>query len=176
VADFVAFLRGINLGNRNVKKAALVRAFEDIGGEDVATFIASGNVVFRSAKGRDDVEQAIEDHLAEVLGYRVDTFVRTRREVARIAATDPFPASKLAGTLQVGFLKRPLAAATRKAVAELSGDRDELLVKGRELYWLTAGGISESAVNGRVLHQRVTTATTRNMNTIRRLAEKYPAA
>ena len=109
----MAFLRGINLGNRNVEKGTLVAAFEDIGCEDVATFIASGNVIFSSPKKREELEGVIEDHLAEVLGYDVEAFVRTHREVARIATATPFPDSDLDGTLQVGFLKRPLPAGTR---------------------------------------------------------------
>jgi uncharacterized protein (DUF1697 family) len=171
----MAFLRGINLGNRNVKKATLVAAFEDIGCADVATFIASGNVIFSSPEKRDVLEAMIEVHLAEVLGYDVDAFVRTHREVAKIAAAAPFPDSDLGGTLQVGFLKRPLPAGTRKKIAALSGDRDVLTVQGRELYWLTAGGVSETAVDAKALGRLVETMTARNMNTIRRLAEKYPA-
>ena len=171
----MAFLRGINLGNRNVEKGTLVAAFEDIGCEDVATFIASGNVIFSSPKKREELEGVIEDHLAEVLGYDVEAFVRTHREVARIATATPFPDSDLDGTLQVGFLKRPLPAGTRTKIAALSGDRDELVVQGRELYWLTAGGVSETAVDAKALGRLVETMTARNMNTIRRLAEKYPA-
>jgi uncharacterized protein (DUF1697 family) len=171
----IAFLRGINLGNRNVEKSTLVAAFEDIGCEDVATFIASGNVVFSSPRKREDLERSIEEHLEEVLGYDVDAFVRTRREVARIATAAPFPDADLDGTLQVGFLKRPLPARTREKIAALSGDRDEFVVKGRELYWLTAGGVSETAVDAKALGRLVVTMTARNVNTIRRLAEKYPA-
>jgi uncharacterized protein (DUF1697 family) len=174
VADYMAFLRGINLGNRNVKGPTLVRAFEDLGYEDVATFIASGNVVFRTSAAKANLERAIEDHLADVLGYDVDTFIRTHREVARIAAADPFPTSLLGGTLQVGFLKRSLAAGSKKQVAALSGERDELVVKGREIYWLTAGGVSEADVKPQSVDRIAGTTTRRNMKTITRLAEKYP--
>jgi uncharacterized protein (DUF1697 family) len=172
----MAFLRAINVGGHTVKKATLVEAFEEVGCEDVSTFIASGNVVFRSSEARDPLEAAIEAHLGERLGYDVDTFVRTHTEVRRIAAADPFPSSDLGGTLQVLFLKRPLPAGARKEVAALRTERDVLEAKGREIYWLTAGGISESAVDAKALGRVVGATTARNMNTIRRLAEKHPGS
>ena len=46
---YVAFLRGINLGKRRVVMTDLKRAFEDAKFQNVATFIASGNVLFDSA-------------------------------------------------------------------------------------------------------------------------------
>ena len=48
---YVAFLRGMNLGNRRIKNEALRRHFEAMGFEEVATFRASGNVVFADPGG-----------------------------------------------------------------------------------------------------------------------------
>lgn len=49
---FVALVRGINVGGKNkVKMEELRAACEQAGLDDVATFIQSGNVVFRSSKG-----------------------------------------------------------------------------------------------------------------------------
>ena len=47
---YVAFLRGMNLGKRRIKSSELVAHFEAMGLEDVATFRASGNVVFVASK------------------------------------------------------------------------------------------------------------------------------
>ena len=175
MAAYVAFLRGINLGKRNVKGPQLVAAFEAIGCEGVATFIASGNVVFRSSLRRSGIEAAVEKGLREQLGYDVDTFIRTRADVAAVAEAEPFPRSKLEGTLQVLFLREKLTAARKKEVLALAGDRDELAVDGRELYWLTAGKISESPLDGRALGKLLQTSTARNLNTVQRLAAKYPS-
>ena len=49
---YVAFLRGMNLGkNRRIKNPELLAEFERLGFEDVATFRASGNVVFGADGG-----------------------------------------------------------------------------------------------------------------------------
>lgn len=96
---YVAFLRGINLGNRRLKMDALRRHFEALDAvEDPSTYLASGNVIFDvSAPSREEagpeepqeleaqrrLEEGIEAHLRGTLGYEVDTFVR------RLAALDP---------------------------------------------------------------------------------------
>jgi uncharacterized protein (DUF1697 family) len=85
VAAYVAFLRGINLGNRRVKMAELARLFEEMNFGAVSTFIASGNVLFESdSVDHVALERQIEGHLESALGYSVDTFVRTRDEVAAV--------------------------------------------------------------------------------------------
>ena len=64
---FVALLRGVNVGGRNlIKMAALKACLEDSGFDRVETFIQSGNVVFRTAqnsvgKVATQIEEAIED-------------------------------------------------------------------------------------------------------------------
>ncbi|MCY4370166.1 MAG: DUF1697 domain-containing protein, partial [bacterium] len=49
-AGYVALLRGINVGGRNIVRMADLRvAFEDAGYAAVGTYIQSGNVLFESA-------------------------------------------------------------------------------------------------------------------------------
>jgi uncharacterized protein (DUF1697 family) len=61
--------------------------FVAMGFTDVATFRASGNVVFAGeSRPSDEVRERIEEGLAPVLGYAVPTFVRTAAEVHAIAA------------------------------------------------------------------------------------------
>jgi uncharacterized protein (DUF1697 family) len=84
---FIAFLRAINVGRgRTVKMQSLRQVFESLGLSRVATFIASGNVIF-DATTRDTktLERKIEKRLREVFGYEVPTFIRREAELAKIA-------------------------------------------------------------------------------------------
>src|SRR4051794_27454765 len=109
----------MNLGNRRIKNDELRAEFEALGFEEVATFRASGNVIFAAeGQSEDALRKTIEHGLGEALGYEVTTFLRSAAEVAAIAAQKPFPpklveASK--GKLQVTMLaEKPAAAARRK--------------------------------------------------------------
>ena len=82
---YVAFLRGINLGNRRVKSPELIGHFEAIGFADVATFRASGNVVFVDPGKETEakVQARVEAGLEEALGYDVAVFLRAPRRSRR---------------------------------------------------------------------------------------------
>jgi uncharacterized protein (DUF1697 family) len=71
------------------------QVFESLGFSKVATFIASGNVVFETiTKETKTLERKIERALKKVLGYEVRTFVRGKAELVKIANYEPFPQSK----------------------------------------------------------------------------------
>lgn len=61
---YVILLRGINVGGNNkVPMASLKTCLEKIGLEDVATYIASGNVIARSTKTAAQVKAMVEKTL-----------------------------------------------------------------------------------------------------------------
>lgn len=177
---YVAFLRAINVGGHTVTMAKLAACFEALGLTDVSTFIASGNVIFTTATTRADVlERSIAGHLGDALGFDVDTFLRTDREVATIAGHRAFPAARVAaaGAFNVGFLAAPLGSAGRRALLALRTDHDDFHIHGREIYWLCDTKQSESAFSNAVLERAVGVRSTwRSINTLRRLVSKLPVA
>ena len=88
---YVALLRGINVGGKTlIKMAELKACVEELGLEQVTTYIASGNVLFDSdeedlAKLETKLERAIEKRFE----LPVKVVVLDRREYARIAKAIP---------------------------------------------------------------------------------------
>jgi len=159
-----------------VKMAALKEIFEGLKLAEVETFIASGNVIFTSDAGAARLEALIEQGLQEALGYPVVTFLRTTEQVAAAAEHDPFGAPlPPGGRIYVGFLRdAPSPPASRK-LEVLTTPTDAFAVLGRELYWMCATPSVESVISGTVLEKVLGQAVTlRNVNTVRRLAAKYP--
>jgi uncharacterized protein (DUF1697 family) len=175
---YVAFLRGMNLGGRRIKNEELRGHFEAMGFEEVATFRASGNVIFssprREAEGK--LARRVEAELDARLGYDVPVFLRSIEEVAAIAAREPFDPKRVAkskGKLQVSLLmKKPTAAAKRKVLG-LATEEDLLALEGRELYWLPSGGLLESDLDLKAIEKLVGADTRRTMGTIEQIAAKY---
>ena len=61
---YVALLRGINVGGKNrIKMADLKKCFEDLGFENVITYIQSGNVIFETDKSASSAAKQIETAL-----------------------------------------------------------------------------------------------------------------
>lgn len=174
---YVAFLRGMNLGKRRIKNEELRAEFETLGFEDVATFRASGNVVFGVArKSASALTKEIEAGLGEALGYEVPVYLRSCEEVAAIAAEKPFEAKAVAaskGKVQVSLLAKKPTAAARKKVLALATAEDSLALSGRELYWLPSGGTLESELDQKAISAALGRGTMRTMGTIEQIAAKY---
>ena len=177
---YIAFLRGMNLGKRRIKMEELRGQFERMKFGHVTTFIASGNVIFESRMDdAAEIELFVERQLKRALGYQVDTFVRTRAEIAALASAQPFSKALMEDegiTVNVGLFKESLNAEMGTKLGQIRTDVDEFHVTGREYYWLCRIKISDSEVwrlpEARAL--KLPTTTLRNLKTLRALAELYP--
>lgn len=174
---YVAFLRGMGLGKRRPQGAKLVSIFETLGHGDVATFIASGNVIF-STKSRDArvLEATASRGLEKHLGYQVDVFVRTAADVVAIASSTPFPdEDPNAINVHVAFLATAPSPEATRALLAVRTAYDRFEVTGRELYWLCRGPMSGSKVWERpeLKSARLPNSTMRSITTLRRLTAKY---
>jgi uncharacterized protein (DUF1697 family) len=87
---YVALLRGINVGGKNlIKMTELKACFETQGFTDVATYIQSGNVVFSAAAKEAVVETEIATVLAKTFDYQAALVVRSLAEMRAIVGKAP---------------------------------------------------------------------------------------
>jgi uncharacterized protein (DUF1697 family) len=177
MSSYAAFLRGINVGGHRIKSEELRSLFEQLGLTDVATFRASGNVVFTAKQESiDKLRLRIEAHLESSLSYTVGTFLRTAKQVRAIADFDPFDVSLVeasAGKLQVTMLPATPSTSARNDVLRLATDQDRLAFGASELYWLPSGSILDSALDLKAIGKLLGMSTTRTKGTIEQLAQKY---
>jgi len=167
----------MNLGNRRITNADLRSEFESLGFESVATFRASGNVVFEAPKlAKSKLIEKIESGLEDGLGYAVPTVLRTESELAKIVAEEPFDAKAVKaskGKLQVSLLAKKPSAADRKAVTAMATDDDLLAFGPSELFWLPSGGTLETGLDLKAIEKRLGLATMRTKGTVDQLHEKF---
>jgi uncharacterized protein (DUF1697 family) len=174
---YVALLRGLNVGGHRVKMDHLRSLFQEMGHTEVASFIASGNVIFSTPS--DDAgahEESIEARLHEVLGYEVATFLRTPEELAEVLAS--FEGTGGAGaddSVYVMFTREPVGDQVRDALTALESEMDRFEFRGREIYWLIRGKISDSPLfsGGVSKALKGVPNTSRNMTSIRKLLAKH---
>ena len=88
---YVALLRGINVGGKNVIRMAELRScFEATGFRDVITYIQSGNVIFRApASAPGPLTIRIEEMLASAFNYRARVVLRSREQMDAVVAGAP---------------------------------------------------------------------------------------
>lgn len=115
MSRYVALLRGINVGGKNlIKMADLKLCFERAGFMDVATYIQSGNVLF-TAPGSQQVALAtqIERSLTDTFKYPASLVLRSQKQMQAVVDGAPtgFGSEPARYRYDVIFLKPPLTAA-----------------------------------------------------------------
>lgn len=173
MANWAAFLRAINVGGRRVSSANLCAPFTDLGFDDVASFRASGNVVFTAtSKSEAAVRKKVEAALRDALGYEVGAFMRNTEEMRALAAAQPFGRAPK-GKMHVAFLHKLPSAAAKKKVLALATPKDKLKFGKRELYWLTSGAMMDSDLDMAGLSKLIGETTFRTKGTIEQIAAKW---
>jgi uncharacterized protein (DUF1697 family) len=175
VTAYVALLRAVNLGGTNRVPMADLRAELGVRGfEDVATVLASGNVILRSAEPEHVVAAQVGDTIEEAFGARVPVVVRSSARLTSVISRNPFLAAAAdpdPTTLHVAFLAEQPSAA---ALATLDPDRsppDAFAVDGREVFLSYPNGAGRSRLTLDYLERRLgVEGTARNWRTVLRLA------
>ena len=161
---YVALLRAVNVGGTGkLPMSDLVRMAQEVGFQDPRTYIASGNLVFGSEGSERAVREALEARLEAYAGKRVGVMVRTGDELAGVIAQNPFPDRPPNRTLVYFMNDSPPSG-----VDDIVGpDGEEVRSGRREIYVHYPEGSGRS----RLKLPAAKDATSRNINTITRLAE-----
>jgi uncharacterized protein (DUF1697 family) len=116
---FVALLRGINVGGKNlIGMADLADCFRNAGYQDVRTYSQSGNVLFTADRvGGPELEDEVERMLEARFEIPILVVMRSREELAATIAAAPRDHGSDALRSEVFYLKHPLTA--EEAYAEV---------------------------------------------------------
>ncbi len=110
--QYLALLRGINVGGNNIiKMADLTACFESMGFTEVRTLIQSGNILFKAAeKDKVKLTAKIERGLSKTFGYQSRLVVIPYKQLKKIVEEAPkgFGKDLAKYRCDVIFLKEPL--------------------------------------------------------------------
>ena len=172
--QYLALLRGINVGGNNlIRMPALKAAFEADGYEDVRTYIQSGNVIFTAPRTRTvELTHRIEEMLAPAFDYVPTVVVRNRSQMRAIVDGAPpgFGSEPESYRYDVIFLKEPLTAKAAMAHVEMHPDVDAAHPGPGVLYfWRLMALATRSRLNRIASSAIYPNVTIRNWNTTTKL-------
>jgi len=171
---YVALLRGINVGGRTlVKMADLKACFEELGFEDVSTYIASGNVLFESGEDAAGLATMIEAAIEERFELPVKVVVLDRASYARIVKAIPKPwIGDASLRANVAFVRRGTDA--KAVVRDLEPDpavEEVKAIKGAILWATRRDALNQSVMRKLIGGATYKELTVRNLNTTLKLHE-----
>lgn len=160
---YIALLRAVNVGGTGkLPMSELKSMCENLGFESVKTYIASGNVLFKTTDSANKVKQALELKLGAYAGKPVGVMVRTTTNMKSVLKANPFPDAE-PSKATVLFLDRK---AKQSDITDVTKINNELLSLGdKELYVHYPSGMGTSKLN----IPAAKSGTARNLNTVRKL-------
>ncbi len=167
--SYVALLRAVNVGGTGKMPMADLKAMcQELGFERVQTYLASGNVVFRSGRSEGEIKTILNARLQAYAGKPVNTLIRSAIEIGDVLRRNPFAGE--AGNRTVAlFVDEPLAP---NVLENVIGRKDERMILGvREIFIFYGEGMADS----RLRIPGAESGTARNMNTVAALAKMASA-
>ena len=165
--DYIALLRGINVGNSvKINMKELKTLFEQCGFSNVSTYINSGNVIFKSNDKKNSITENIEKALHITTGNEVKVLVKTKSEMVKIANTIPDDWQN-----NVAYLFESID--NENIINEFPIKKEYiqvLYVKGALIWNVRREDYNKSHLNKIISHKVYKDMTIRNVNTARHLA------
>jgi uncharacterized protein (DUF1697 family) len=175
MTKFIALLRGINVsGQKQIKMPDLKALFEDIGLQDVETYIQSGNVKFSAKeKSNQKLEAKISSGIIKKFGFDVQVIVITPEEIKYVLKNNPFIKKKKdIEKLFVTFLASNPSIENIKKLNAIDYSPEEYIIDGRYIYLFVPNGYGKAKLNNNFFENKLKVfGTTRNLKTIKALLE-----
>ena len=177
MSTYVAFLRAVNVGRRQVRMADLRAWLADEGFTDVATHIQTGNVTVTSRmRSPDAVRRRLESVLAERCGFEVPCVVVTAAELSRVHAEalvleNPF-GDRAGQRRYVCFFSEPVPAEDGAAMAAYDDPDARIWARGTVVHVWIAGDFHDARVLA-VFRKALAPGTVRDLKVVAALAEKW---
>ncbi len=173
---YIAILRGINVSGKNkIAMKELKAVFDGAGYQNVATYIQSGNVVFRHKQTAEKtLAQQITQLIKTAFGLDVPVLVRTADDIQKAYDENPFLKQKGidADKLHITFLADIPTQENIDKANTYNYTPDEFIIAVNNVYVHCPNGYGNTKLTNTFFENKLKVqATTRNLKTAAKLVE-----
>ncbi|MFH6936089.1 DUF1697 domain-containing protein [Flavobacterium sp. FlaQc-30] len=177
MATHLALLRGINVSGHNMMKMdALKTMLENIGFQNIRTYLQTGNVFVDSEEDASKVGFMIKQEIFKVFGHEVPTIVITKEDLELCFKNNPFLKEKDIDTkkLYVAFVSTQLKKENINDLKISQFKPDEASIDGNRIFIKYAVGAGKTRFDQKYIEKKLNvTSTIRNWNTVTNLLAMY---
>jgi len=172
---FIALLRGINVsGQKKIKMSDLKSLFEEIGFQNVETYIQSGNVIFSSKENSGEkLKSKISSGIKRKFGFDVQVIILTPKEIEYTFKHNPFiKKKKEIERLYVTFLSNAPSKENIQKLNSIDYSPEEYIIDEKLIYLFLPNGAGNAKLSNNLFENKLKlNATTRNWKTVKILSE-----
>jgi len=170
---FVALLRGVNVGGKNILPMKEFRELlATLGCKDVTTYIQSGNAVFTYVGNSAQLPELIAIAVESGFGFRPSVMVLAENELSAVAAANPFSAEVSEPKfLHIWFMQESAGNANTARLDEIASAGERFLLTDSAFYLHAPNGIGRSKLASEVEKCLGVQVTARNCRTVSKIEE-----
>ena len=168
---YISILRGINVsGQKKIKMTDLKLLYEQLGFQNVQTYIQSGNVVFEYQEtSPSTLQQLIFNKIQEYYGFKVPNIILTPQEIKEALDRNPF---KEIEKMYFTFLAELPKSDDIQKLSIYNFDNEFYEINNKVIHFHCLDGYRRAKMNNNFFEQQLkVTATTRNLKTTKKLLE-----
>jgi uncharacterized protein (DUF1697 family) len=166
----IALLRGINVGGKNLlPMKELVAMLGDLGGQNVKTYIQSGNAVFAwKDKNTSQLANQTRAEIKRRQGFDPHVLLLKLEDLETVIQQNPFPAEAEAEpkALHAGFLAAAPERPDLETLASLKSDSERFRLIGKVFYLHAPDGVGRSRLAAKAEKLLGVPMTDRNWRTV----------
>lgn len=170
----IAILRGINVGGkRKILMHDLKALCDQLGLEQVQTYIQSGNLIFSSNKENSELEDMLEKSISEKFGFEVPVIVRNLKELETSISKNPFLSKDSdIKQLHLTFLKAHPSQENLEKIQSYNYEPDKFKIEENDVFIFCQGKYHQTKLSNNFFEKKLNVgATTRNWKTVLKLLE-----
>jgi uncharacterized protein (DUF1697 family) len=168
---YIAFLRGINVGNIRIKMTDLKSAFETMGYQEVTTYLQTGNVVFTTNESIEEIKPKLEKGLSTTFHYDAYVLLYEFEVLTNIIAQYPFEKDDTHHAYVI-FVENSSFMDLLMALGKEVGEEASRIALGNGvMYWKVKIGDTLGTPFAKILSKAKfkSVVTTRNINTLEKM-------
>ena len=173
--QYIIFLRGINVGGRNIKMAELKTCLEKAGFENVQTILQTGNALISSKeKNSEKLTTKIEITLSKEFSYPAKVLAISTQQLKKINTSFPFSNAEENFHKYVVFSKDGFEKELVQNAPLLDSKIEKIRAGNEVIYWCVQKGETLNSAFGKYISKASSKhfLTTRNLNTLHKIVTK----
>jgi uncharacterized protein (DUF1697 family) len=171
---YIALLRGINVGGKNILHMEDLKALlAELDLHNIKTYVQSGNVVFQSeAQDISKLGEKIGAAIEQQHGFESQVLIFESNDFGNAVAANPFPEAEYQpNTLHLTFLASEPQEPDLEAIEAVKKYSERYKLLGRVFYLYAPDGIGRSKLAASVERLLGVPVTTRNWRTVEKIAD-----
>lgn len=169
--QYIILLRAVNVSGKNILKMNELKIhLQNIGFQQISTYIQSGNIILSTLLSSHEVLQKVTAEIRSKFGFDVQAFVLTKSQLEQVFLNNPFPDDLPANRVFIASYSGTIDVDLLQTLTSISHHPEQFEIKGNTIYYYLPDGAANAKLSNAYFEKKLKiSATSRNVSTIKKI-------